>query len=163
MSVYCCSKIHVQKYVAMIPTEKVYPDLTLLPFVWMKSPKLPRKLCGTVMELMKIFILLGSCVSHAAIPLLIASRCNKLDFIAAVRARYFVAIIKNIHVGFVLHLLAKQAVQESSLPGQPPVLIDFPKVSRNTWNASLLYLYWRTTCVKQQLLVSPLSSHWRQF
>lgn len=72
----------------------------------MKSPKLPRKLCGAVMELMKIFILLGSCVSHAAIPL-IASRCNKLDFIAAVRARYFVAIIKNIRVGFVLHLLAK--------------------------------------------------------
>lgn len=125
----------------------------------MKPPKLPRKIYGSVMELMKIFILLGSYISHTAIPLVIASQCNKLGFIAATRARYFGGIIKYIHVGFVLPFLAKHTVQESSLPGQPPVLTDFPKVSRNTWNASLLYLYWRTTCVKQQLLVSPLSCH----
>jgi len=111
------------------------------------------------MELMKILILLVSCISQTAIPLVITSQCNKLGFITAIRAGYFVAIIKNIHVGFVLHLLAKPAVQESSLPGLPPVVTDFPKVSRNIWNASLLYLYWRTTCVKQQLLVSPLSCH----
>lgn len=84
--------------------------------------------------------------SHTAIPLAIASQCNKLGFTAAMRARYFVAIIKNIRMGFVLHVLAKHAVQERSLPGQPPVSTVFPKVSQNIWSASLPYLYWRTTC-----------------
>lgn len=97
------------------------------------------------------------------IPLVIASQGNKLGFTAAMRARHLMAIIKNIRVGFVLHLLAKQVVQESSLLGQPPVLTDFPKVPRNMWNASVLDLYWRTTCVKQQLFDSHLSCHERKF
>lgn len=95
-------------------------------YLLLRSPKLPRKsvvhswhywsssLLGTVLATRHP----TGCVSTIT------------WFAAAGRATHCGATIYNMHVGFVSHLLAEHAVQESSLPGQPPVWTDFPEVSQ---------------------------------
>lgn len=110
-------------------------------------------MCGALLALLQI-LTAGHCAGHTS-PRGCVSTMTWCA--AAGRATHCVLTVCT---GGLLYTFCWACCAAEQPSWATPVWTDFPNVPPK---ASLLHLYWRTTCVKQQLLVSPLSCHYSRF